>query len=81
MVIEGENWRCKVYTKHIQYATSLALMSKRDIYEKLINSRSEGEMRKWSTTIIKDQREKAVEAINTEGVIVEEEDQTNRGWK
>ena len=42
MVTEGENWRCKVYTKHIQDATSLAFMSKREIYEKLINNRSEG---------------------------------------
>ena len=45
MVIEGENWRYKYYTKHIQDATSLALMSKREIYEKLINNRSKGEMR------------------------------------
>ena len=45
LVIEGENWKCKVYTKHIQDATSVALMSKRTSYEKLINSRSEGEMK------------------------------------
>ena len=47
MVTKGENWRCKVYTKHIQDATSLALISKREIYEKLVNNRSEGEMRNW----------------------------------
>ena len=38
-------------------------------------------MRKWSRTIIKDQREKAIEAINKEGIIAKEEDQTNRERK
>ena len=64
--------------KHIQDATSLALMSKGDIYEKLFNSRSKGKMRNWLTIALKDQREKVAEAINTEGVISKEEDQTHR---
>ena len=49
MVKEGQNWRCNAYTKHIQDATSLAFMSKREIYEKFINNKiKEGEMRNGS---------------------------------
>ena len=40
-ILKEENSR----TKHVEDATSLVLMSKRDIYEKLINCRSKGEMR------------------------------------
>ena len=39
MVIEGENMKCKAYIKHVEDATSLAFMSKREIYEKLINTK------------------------------------------
>ena len=35
-------------------------------------------MRNWSTTVVKDQREKVAETINTEGIIEEEVDQTYR---
>ena len=31
--------RCKDYIKHVEGATSLAFMSKREIYEKLINTK------------------------------------------
>ena len=37
MVTEGENMKCKSYIKHVEDATSVAFMSKREIYEKLIN--------------------------------------------
>ena len=37
MVTKGENMKWKAYIKHVEDATSLAFMSKRDIYEKLIN--------------------------------------------
>ena len=57
-----KDWRCKVYTKHDQDATSLELMSKREICEKLINNRLEreigegylGEMRNLSASSYKD---------------------------
>ena len=59
-----QNWRCKVSTKHIQDATSLALMSKREIYEKLINDRLEGEIWNRSTIVVNDQREKQNKGFN-----------------
>ena len=39
MVIEGENMRYKDYIKHVEDATTLTFMSKREIYEKLINNK------------------------------------------
>ena len=46
MVIEGERLKeAKFKTKHVEDATSLALMSKREIYEKLINNNSEGDVK------------------------------------
>ena len=46
MVIEGERLKeAKFKTKHVEDATSLALMSKREIYEKLINNKSEGDVK------------------------------------
>ena len=45
MVTEGEKLRGKKFkSKHVEDATSLALMSKRDIYEKIINNKSEGDL-------------------------------------
>ena len=37
MVTEGESMKCKAYIKHVEDATSLEFMSKREIYEKMIN--------------------------------------------
>ena len=46
MVIEGERLKEEKFrTKHVEDATSLALMSKREIYEKLINNKSEGDLK------------------------------------
>ena len=39
--LKEENFR----TKHVEDTTSLALMSKREIYEKLINNKSKGEVK------------------------------------
>ena len=46
MVTKGEKLRAKKFkSKHVEDATSLALMSKREIYEKLINNKSEGDVK------------------------------------
>ena len=42
MVTEGENIRSKYYIKHVEDATTLAFMSKREIYDKLINKKLRG---------------------------------------
>ena len=46
MVTEGEKLRAtKFKSNHVEDATSLALMSKREIYEKLINNKLEGDVK------------------------------------
>ena len=47
MVTKGEKLRAKKFkSKHVEDATSLVLMLKREIYEKLINKKSEGDVTK-----------------------------------
>ena len=46
MVKKGERLKeAKFITTHVEDATSLALMSKREIYEKLINNKLEGDVK------------------------------------
>ena len=46
MVTEGERLKeAKFRTRHVEDTTSLALMSKREIYEKLINNKLEGDVK------------------------------------
>ena len=42
MVTDGENMRYKDYIRHVEAATTLAFMSKREIYKKLINKKVRG---------------------------------------
>ena len=42
MVTEGENMRIKSYISHGEDTISLAFMSKREIYEKMINKKVRG---------------------------------------
>ena len=46
MVTKGERLKEEKFrTKHVEDATSLALMSKREIYEKNINNKLEGDVK------------------------------------
>ena len=63
MVIEGEDMRCKAQIQHGEDAISLAFMSMREIYEKLINKKCKREMCKISSRSEREMKEGDLEEI------------------